>query len=659
MRRQLFINVFLLIVSALVIGCSAQRRLMDIKDGKGGSVSLSLGNEPDYLPEVKMEKMNRDTIKIIEDDGREILFMKAVKDEETGEMVASDVIDAAMVSARFRNVAERQGKVNLVFQVSVPESMMDSKWQLRLYPDLLVLEDSVRLDPVIITGNGYRKAQLKGYQQYERFLSRIIQDSTKFINVRALEIFLRRNIPQVYAFKSDPSEVSDERFYSVFGVSERQAVEHYTNNHAMRMNERRKSRKDKMYGKYVKAPIVTEGVRLDSVIVSPDGDFVYNYVQTINARPKLRRADIVLSGEIFEQGRRVYSIPRSKPLTFYISSVSTLADNTERYLTKVVERRASANTECRIDFDAGKAEVRPDLGDNFYGIRRIRMVLGSIIENKEFDIDSVLVQATASPEGSWRNNAFLAQRRSESVSAYFRTFIDNYADSLRAANGVVIDFDSGTIAERTNVQTIRFTPRCIPENWDDFYKMIERDPVLNVDQKSELANSASIPDPDDRERMFRDKAYYKYLSDVIYPRLRTVKFKFCLHRKGMVKDTVHTTVVDSVYMRGVRMLKDMDYSGALFFLSPYKDFNTAVACIGLERNKSARDILEKMERGPEVNYLLAILYSREGEAEKAVQCYLASCRRNRGYVYRGNLDPEISELIKTYGLNREDEKIDY
>ena len=32
-----------------------------------------------------------------------------------------------------------------------------------------------------------------------------------------------------------------------------------------------------------------------------------------------------------------------------------------------------------------------------------------------------------------------------------------------------------------------------------------------------------------------------------------------------------------------------------------------------------------------------------------------SCKQNRAYVYRGNLDPEISVLIKTYGLNQEDE----
>ena len=60
--------------------------------------------------------------KIQRDDGREFIIMKAVKDEN-GEMVATDVINAAVVEARFRNVAERHGKVDIEFQIRVPQDM--------------------------------------------------------------------------------------------------------------------------------------------------------------------------------------------------------------------------------------------------------------------------------------------------------------------------------------------------------------------------------------------------------------------------------------------------------------------------------------------------------------------------------------------------------
>ena len=655
-RKRLFYFITILSACALLYACSAQKKLDRLKSGEAPSAQLSLGRQESFVPQIKNDKVSRDTLKIKDEDGSEILIMKAIKDEETGEMVATDVIDAAFVTARFRNIAERKGKVDLAFQVIVPSSMRDSRWQLRFYPDMFVLGDSIRLEPVVITGDAYRRAQLKGYEQYEKFLSKIVHDSTAFINVRQLEIFLKRNIPEIYSFKTDSSYVSEEQFLSAYGVSQRQAVEHYTNTFAKSMNERRKARKDKMYAKYVKAPIVTEGIRLDTVMVNSQGDFIYNYVQTINTRPKLRRADIVLSGEIFEQDRKIYSVPASEPLTFYISSIAAFVDNTERYLTKVVERRASANTECRIDFEVGKAEVKPELGENATSIAMIQKTLASLLENDVFDLDSVVVRATASPEGSYAFNEKLAQKRSVAVSGYFERYMKHYADSLVEAAGVSMNLDGTEMQLSRSVSTIKLTPRCIPENWDDLYALVEDDVVMNVDQKDHFFRSYKTSNPDSREAKLKGGDYYKYMRESLYPRLRTVKFNFYLHRKGMVKDTVHTTVIDSAYMRGVEALRDMDYEAALTLLKPYEDYNTAVAYMGVERNRNAMRILSKMEKTAEINYLLAILYSREGEQEKAVECYVRSCKQNHSYVYRGNLDPEISVLIKTYGLNQDDDE---
>ena len=657
-KRHILTILGVVLSLALLAACSTQKKLNSLHKGEGPQVQLTLGKQESYVPEVKNNTpQSRDTLKIVEDDGTEILIMKAIKDEETGEMVATEVLEAATVTARFRNIAERQGKIDLAFQVIVPESMRDSKWQLRFYPDMFVLEDSIRLDPVVITGEAYRKAQLRGYQQYDRFLSKIVNDSTKFINIRALEIFLKRNIPEIYAFKADTAWVSDEQFYSAYGVSQKEAVEHYTNQYAKGTNERRKSRMGKMYNRYVKSPIVTEGIRLDTVIVNPEGDFIYNYVQTINTRPKLRRADIILSGEIYEQDQRLYSIPRSEPLTFYISSISAFVDNTERYLTKVVERRASANTECRIDFEVGRSDVKPELGENAAGISMIKQNLASLIENTEFDLDSIVVRAAASPDGTYAANASLAQKRSISVSKYFEKYIKEYTDSVKLAAGFTLDLEGdGEMKSAFQAQNIVLTPRSIPENWDDLKLFVEEDVVMNVDQKAAFSALMEKEDNlDKREQQMRKADYFTYMKDAIYPRLRTVKFNFYLHRKGMVKDTVHTTVIDSTYMRGVAALKDMDWNAAIALLGPYNDFNTAVAYVGLDRNKNAMRILSKLERTPEVNYLLALLYSREDEPEKAVECYMRACKQNRSYVYRGNLDPEISVLIKTYGLNQEDE----
>lgn len=651
--------LFAAVALAVVSSCATRRKLMNLVNASDSTatVQLALAKEADYLPEMKNNlSASRDTLTVKDDDGREFLLMKAVKDEETGEMVATEVIEAAKVTARFRNVAERHGKVDLAFQIMVPPSMMDTKWQLRFYPDMFVMGDSLRLEPVIITGGGYRKAQLRGYELYDKFLAKIVKDTTVFIDIEQLEIFLQRNIPQLYAFKSDSSYVDESRFNTVYGVSQRQAVEHYTNKVARRINERRKNKREAMYAKYVKVPIVTEGIRLDSVVVNTDGDFVYYYVQTINTRPKLRKVDVKLSGEIFESDKRIYTIPVTEPLTFYISSISAFVDNTEKYLTKVIERRATANTECRIDFEAGKSEIKMDYADNAYEINMISKTIASLLENKDFDLDSIIVRATASPEGRFTLNSSLAQKRSEAVSAYFSKYIEAYKDSLRQEAGFSMSFngEEQKIVAAEKPVDIRFTPRCIPENWDDLDALVDKDVVMNPDQKSDYFNVRSESNPDVREARMKNQAYYRYMKETLYPKLRTVKFNCYLHRKGMIKDTVHTTVLDSTYMRGVQELRDMNYAEALALLIPYDDFNTAVAYVGMDRNVNAMRILSKLEKTAQVNYLMAILYSRSGDLNNAVQHYVTSCRQNPSYRFRGNLDPEISVLIKQYGLNSEE-----
>ena len=167
-------KLMLLALAASVLSCSTQSKLRSVR--KGPSAALALARE-ERLPEVSRDSLaaHRDTLKVQAPDGRERIIMKAVRNED-GEMVATDVIDAAVVTARFRNVAERHGKVELRFLVTVPSSMLDSRWQLRLTPAMNVLGEDITLEPVLITGRDYRKAQLRGYQQYERFIRSIITE---------------------------------------------------------------------------------------------------------------------------------------------------------------------------------------------------------------------------------------------------------------------------------------------------------------------------------------------------------------------------------------------------------------------------------------------------------------------------------------------------
>ena len=642
-------KLHLLVVLALA-GCSPLSHVRQLREGQV-TAQLVLGQE-EPLPELDLgTPLHRDTLVVKDPEGNDVLIMKAVKDEN-GEMVATDVLEAARVTARFRNVAERHGRIDLKFDIVVPGKMQDSEWQLRFYPDMFVQEDSLRLESVYITGAAYRRAQLRGYEQYDRFIRSIITDTTRFIDLRNLELFLKRNIPQLYSLKRDSTYVSDEQFHSCFGVTEQNAIDHYTNMFAWKRNEYRKSRSGQMYAKYVKVPIEKEGLRLDTVLQAVNGDFIYQYTQTLSTRPRLRKVDIVLSGDVYESDRKIYSMKRSDPLTFYISSLSAFTDESERYLTTVRERRASANTACYVDFAQGRADIDLSLGNNRKEIGRIRGNITELLENRQFDLDSIIIAASASPEGSLAANVSLSERRAGSVADYFDRYIRHYRDSLRR-NSFSLSFGEDGTEQVGHLPTadIPFRSRSNGENWEMLSLLVDEDTLLKPSARTSYLKLLAIQDLDRREDALQKEPYYNYLRETLYPRLRTVKFDFYLHRKGMIKDTVHTTELDTVYMKGVAALKERDYKKALEYLRPYKDYNTAIAYVSLDYNASALSILQELERTPQVNYMLAVLHARSSDDQAAVQCYLDACDADRSFVFRGNLDPEISALVRRYKLN--------
>ena len=130
-----------LAVFAAAVSCSTSSKLSRIRKSDL-RIGLALPSEEDletYAGIVPERGDRRDTLVIKDLEGREVYIMSAVQDEITGEMVATEQLAAAVVTARFRNVAERNGKVHLEFQVTVPSDLQDSRWQLRFHPRLFFL----------------------------------------------------------------------------------------------------------------------------------------------------------------------------------------------------------------------------------------------------------------------------------------------------------------------------------------------------------------------------------------------------------------------------------------------------------------------------------------------------------------------------------------
>ena len=586
-------------------------------------MGLSVTDEKPLEDETEDQEIQIDSIRGTLSDGP--IIMNAIRDSETGEMVATDVISASKVTARFRNVAERAGYVSISFDVSVPSGMSDSQWQLKISPTMRIQQDTLSLEPIFITGTAYRAAQLKGYERYRAFLSSIITDPSDLMYLGQLEIFLERHYPETYAMKTDSTFISEPLAENLFGVTQRQALEHYQKHLKIRMNERRRSRVDKMYRKYVKDPIVTEGIRLDTVLVGDGGDFIYRYTHTFQSRPRLKKVAVALYGSLYQRGEMLMELPFPDELTFYISSLSTLADERPKYRMIVLERTVYDNTKTLIDFRQGKSEVDTLLGDNASELRRIRRCIDDVVSREEFVLDSLVVVASCSPEGTYALNRKLSRARSKAMLEYIHEYVpDEWRYSLRTSE--------------------------LPENWAQLEKLVESDSLMSSEAKGKILETIRDVDaPDERDRKLSRMPEYKYLREKLYPQLRSVRFDFHLHRAGMVKDTVHTTELDTVYMAGVQALKELDYKKAVNILRPYDDYNSALAFMSADYNHSALDVLGRLDdTDAKVCYLKAMVLVRLGQKEEAMKYYELALAYDPYLEHRANLDPEMYALVNKY-----------
>ena len=425
-------------------------------------------------------------------------------------------------------------------------------------------------------------------------------------------------------------------------------------------NRRLDERKDAVFTRRVRYPYV-EGARLDTVIYLPD-KIRYRYVDRIQADEHTARLYLCLAGRVHDFADREYVLKRSDTLTFSVASMTAFVDETPRYVQRIVTRDAEANARFYFVFPKGKSRLEEDRPENRSQIEAVRTLTRALMTDPVFIIDSITLRATSSPEGSWRVNDRLARERASAVKEVLVSEFRVLYDSLRIASGYTLDERGNTVrseaAEQLPDLPDLLHTAWLAEDWSRLGNLIEADTVLDECERL-LEIIRTVGDPDLRERRIRSRfpKAYAYMLSTLYPKMRAVDFRFNLHRRGMKQDTVYTTELDSVYMRGRELLRKRNYEQALDMLRPYEDRNTALAYMSLGYDAAAARILRGLpgqDKDAAANYLLAILAGRQGDEQLAVQYYLRSVELEPRLRFRGNLDPEISHLIRKYQLFSEE-----
>lgn len=503
------------------------------------------------------------------DSTRPSLFVanrKSMVVDEDGEAVALLKAQEVRVVAKTRMLAERDGKIQIDFLITMPRELQGNVQSFMITPIMHRKGKNIELEPLQVRGGLFSKLQERNYWRYSKF-------RTKLVNRR----------------KGNLSAEDTARLKEAFH-------------------------------RFVQFPYLDKS-RFDSILNDKE-KITYYYTQDVKVEEDDKQLFISLAGRVNALDGSSYVVPANDTLQFNISSMLTFVQPITRYMTKIIEKYAVVNDRNYLTFKVNNTKIMDSLGNNAQNLAQIRELMHTLLYQHEFYVDSIVLTAASSPEGSFRHNNRLARERAFALSNYLRR-----------------EFD---FPELDTLLTVRWEG----ENWADFRTEVLRDEeVANGEEIVRLAER--IADPDEREAAIRKRfgKDYKYIREVIYPRLRVVDFKYNLRRVGMLKDTIHTTVVDTTYQRGVDLLRRRHYVEAAQILTPYRDQNTAVALLSRGFNGAARDVLFSLPSSAQVEYLRAIVCSRLGEWKLGEECFRRACKLDDLLEYRANLDPEMTPYL--------------
>lgn len=634
---------------------------------------------------------------------------------------------------------ERDGKVNLDFNIKAPVDILDPNWRLILSPKVIDGDSIYRLDTVVLVGEGFKDKQLSDYEAYEDFLSTIVDPSaydSLFVNWKTMDKEIRKvqkrnydeyrnNYDQIVGYENwkkmnemeflsmealamrhkkhmyrkywrkaenqvlkneDKGKPTDgihdkydekyEKDYVKFlkdkfslhwldtitvdlnlhsqkdsilqrshvprkykGIHEkgltlkdiqakaftdedsaRIAKHHYMIDEIV-LNDLNINRKDDVFKEIVEFPYYSDrsGMKADSLITAED-NVTYSYRQPWAVKPGMKSLKVVLESKVEAVDRSIFAFPTSDTLTFFIASLSQLADESLTTERKKLHKYLFDKGTIYPNYKTRKSYQFEESSNKgvFDGLLEAYNTYSS---NPEYAIDSIILQSSVDLQGDWESNYEQSLRRGNAASAYLQNKI-----------GV----------------PIVVKPR--GEDWSSLVKEIQA--------RNDLPNAAAILDtlanavyPDKTEEDIKKKypVDYKIIRDEIYPKLNRIDYYVELSRTDIETDTIKETYRED-YAEGIRLLKNGEYMPALEILAPYGDYNAALCLVCMGYNDKALNVLGRLPESAKNEYLSAIIFARKKDDKEAASRLINACKLDPDMYNRINLDSEVNELANRINL---------
>lgn len=272
-------------------------------------------------------------------------------------------------------------------------------------------------------------------------------------------------------------------------------------------------------------------------------------------------------------------------------------------------KKRSIEGSAFLDFPVNKITIYPDYRKNPSELQKIRETIEVVRNDKYATITEVSIKGYASPEGSYSNNAYLAENRAKALLNYVRNLY-NFKDA-------------------------RFTVDFEPEDWAGLERMVKESDLEGKEEILAIIHADAPKDWDQREwklKSVNGGADYRIILQDIYPALRhsdyAVKYTIRNFTVDEAKDLIYTDPkqlslnemfqVAQTYEPGSEKYNEVfEIAVRMYPNDSVSNLNAAITAIDSRRFDAARRYLAKAADVPEKKLAEAALLMLEGKLDEA------------------------------------------
>lgn len=262
-----------------------------------------------------------------------------------------------------------------------------------------------------------------------------------------------------------------------------------------------------------------------------------------------------------------------------------------------------------LDFPVNQTAIHPDYRNNPAELKKIQQTVEAVKNDPYATITSLSIKGYASPEGTYKGNAYLAENRAKALLNYVKDRYDLSGVKLS------VDFE--------------------PEDWEGLEAAVEKGNLPDKEELLAIIRADEPADWDAREwklKTLNGGTSYKVLLRDVYPALRHSDYrvnynirnftvdeakqiiqsdpsKLSLNEMFLVAETYETgsEPFNEVFEVAVRMYPD----------DPVSNLNAAISAVNTRQLDKAKRYLAKVNDCPEKQLAEASILMLEGKMDEA------------------------------------------